>query len=117
MSYTCISCSDTFSLSEVSHYNINCESVPNDEQSLERNAQNPDYAAYVICHGCDEDRINAVISLTAFNSESVELTDGSVIIKSEEGVYFIKATKNSEIALLTDPHTIVDELFELARAK
>jgi hypothetical protein len=62
--FTCMFCEEKFNYNdEVTHYNINDESVPNDELSLERNAQNPDYAPYVLCNTCDEERQDAGVTI------------------------------------------------------
>lgn len=55
MKFKCTTCGDTFYYSEeVNIYNCNGELVSSSEHDLERNSQNPDYVAKVICVSCDE---------------------------------------------------------------
>jgi hypothetical protein len=53
--FTCTCCKEKdLDRDEVMVHNCNGEVVASDEQSLERNAQNPDYAVVTICSQCYE---------------------------------------------------------------
>lgn len=53
--YTCMVCKESnLHNDEIVVYDCNGNINPSDEQSLERNAQNPDYAVVMICITCDD---------------------------------------------------------------